>query len=323
MAAAENGQTTRGTATQIAVEQAKYKRLGLTVYVAQTRQPLNLTTDEEVRNHFAWKGANDERMWGKPRGKACYSLIAIPLIDNDTKDLKGVFKIENKQPTLYQLESYFTKEDEQLLTILGNSISLSLIISERIERLRRLDQLVGDIRFLNDLDEALFFILTGLTHRDGLQYNRAMIFLADEADPTKLGFDLRLMSSLNDASAIPTEGKGLIIVAAVNNVLHFRIFDGNGKRVVDINEKKLTGQARQIEDLKKQLKSLWPPHELTDSEKVQVITAVRSIVSHTPKLVCRYAIGHMELAQWEAEVGPTKDEELHLYLDKLLKELLR
>ena len=37
------------------------------------------------------------------------------------------------------------------------------------------------------------------------------------------------MSSLNDVSGIPTEGKNLIIVAAVNNVLHFRIFKGDGK----------------------------------------------------------------------------------------------
>ena len=68
--AEENGQTARGTATQVAVEQAKYKGVGLTVYVAQTGKPLNLTTAEEVRNHFAWKGANDERMWDKPRGES-------------------------------------------------------------------------------------------------------------------------------------------------------------------------------------------------------------------------------------------------------------
>ena len=94
------------------------------------------------------------------------------------------------------------------------------------------------------------------------------------------GFDLRLMSSLNDVSGIPTEGKNLIIVAAVNNVLHFRIFDGDGKVVVDTDEKRLTEQARQIEDLRKQLESLWPPHELTRSDKGRVITAVTSIVGH-------------------------------------------
>ena len=73
-------------------------------------------------------------------------------------------------------------------------------------------------------------------------------------------------------------------MAAVDHVLHFRIFDGDGKMVVDTDEKRLTEQARQIEDLRKQLESLWPPHELTRSEKGRVITAVTSIVGHTPKL---------------------------------------
>jgi len=106
------------------------------------------------------------------------------------------------------------------------------------------------------------------------------------------GFDLRLMSSLFHVSSIPTEGKALIIVAEVNNVLYFRIIDGDGKVVVDTNEQRLmgqpmrnlrqlTGQARQIEDLRKQLESLWPPHELTWSDKDQVTKAVTSIVGHT------------------------------------------
>ena len=99
-----------------------------------------------------------------------------------------------------------------------------------------------------------------------------------------LGFDIRLMSSLNDVSGIPTEGKNLIIVAAVNNVLHFRIFDGDGKVMVDTDEKRLTEQARQIKDLRKQLKSLWPPHEMTSSDKGRVVTAVTSIVGHTHML---------------------------------------
>ena len=94
------------------------------------------------------------------------------------------------------------------------------------------------------------------------------------------GFDLRLMPVLNDVSGIPTEGKNLIIVTAVNNVLHFRIFDSDGKMAVDTDEESLTEQAQQIEDLRKQLKSLWPPHEITWSEKNRIITAVTSIVGY-------------------------------------------
>jgi len=161
-------------------------RVGLTVFVARTRKRLNLKTLDEVGKHFAWKGVNDKRMWKRKQGRACYSLLAIPLIDTETGDLKGIFKIENKRPTIFQLQSYFMEEDERLLTTLGNSISLSLIISERIDRLRRLEKLVGDVRMFQDLNTALFFIITGLTHGAGLQYNRAMIFLKDEADPETL-----------------------------------------------------------------------------------------------------------------------------------------
>jgi hypothetical protein len=89
------------------------------------------------------------------------------------------------------------------------------------------------------------------------------------------------MSSLNHVSGVPTGGKNLIIVAAVDNVLHFRIFDANGKVIVDTDEKRLTERARQIEALRKQLESLWPPHELWRGDKDRIITAVRSVVGHT------------------------------------------
>jgi len=94
-------------------------------------------------------------------------------------------------------------------------------------------------------------------------------------------FDCQLMPSLNDMSEIPTKGKNLIIVAAVKNVLHFRIFEGDDKVFVDTDEEKLTRQTRQIDNLKKQLVNYWPPHELANSEKAWVITAVTAIVRHT------------------------------------------
>ena len=99
--------------------------------------------------------------------------------------------------------------------------------------------------------------------------------------------DLQLMSSVNDVSGIPTAGNNLIIVAVVNHLLHFRMFDGEGEVAVDTDEKKLmeqarrlTEQAQQIEGLRKQLESLWPPHELTKSEEIQVFAAVTSITGY-------------------------------------------
>lgn len=66
------------------------------------------------------------------------------------------------------------------------------------------------------------------------------------------------MPSVKDVSEIPATGEDLIIVAAVDNVLHFRIFDANGKRTVDTDEKKLTNKSQQIDELRKELVRLGP-----------------------------------------------------------------
>jgi WD40 repeat protein len=101
------------------------------------------------------------------------------------------------------------------------------------------------------------------------------------------GFDLRLMSSVKAVRDIPTEGKNLIIVAAADEVLLFRIFECDGKMAVDTDEKRLTVKAPEIEDLRKKLVGLWPPHELIGEEKNQIVTEVTSIVGYTPS---RYPI---------------------------------
>ena len=80
------------------------------------------------------------------------------------------------------------------------------------------------------------------------------------------------MSSVKDIADIPTEGKDLIIVADVPDMIVFRMFDGDGKVVVDWVD------AMNADDLKKQFVGLWPPHELTGIEKARVITAVTSVV---------------------------------------------
>jgi hypothetical protein len=99
--------------------------------------------------------------------------------------------------------------------------------------------------------------------------------------PGPAGCELQLMPSVKDVSSIPTTGYLLVIVANVDHVLHFRIFDADGKRVVDTDETKLTAQAGRIEALRKQLDSLWPPQRPSGSEQVQVNAAVTAIAGYT------------------------------------------
>ena len=92
------------------------------------------------------------------------------------------------------------------------------------------------------------------------------------------GCDVQLMSSTKDVRDIPKVGRDLIVVALVEAVLHFRAFDGDGNKIVDTDEKRLTAKAVQTEQFKQQLKRLWPPHELIASDKVRLIAAFASIV---------------------------------------------
>ena len=86
------------------------------------------------------------------------------------------------------------------------------------------------------------------------------------------------MSQVNITNDIPTEGKNLLVVANVAGTLHFRIFDDNGKLVVDKNEQTLKEKVSAIEDLRTKLVKLWPPHEIDRGDEWEVITAVKSIV---------------------------------------------
>ena len=105
-------------------------------------------------------------------------------------------------------------------------------------------------------------------------------YVTTDFDPSN-AYDLQLMSSLTDVSRIPTTGKNLIIIADVDDVMHFRVFDGDGKLAVDADEKSLTGKAQQVDDLRRQLHSLLPPAELTGKDKDRLITAVTSIAGYT------------------------------------------
>jgi formylglycine-generating enzyme required for sulfatase activity len=112
------------------------------------------------------------------------------------------------------------------------------------------------------------------------QYQR-FVMAKPQFGPVPRGFDLQLMFSVKDMTGIPTAETSLIIVAIVDHVLHFRIFDGDGNVVVDTDEKKRNEQSRQIEDLRNQIENLRPRHELTVTEKVRIIVTVTSIVDHT------------------------------------------
>jgi RNA polymerase sigma factor (sigma-70 family) len=154
-----------------------------------------------------------------------------------------------------------------------------------VHRWEETDDVLQDacLRLLKALEVVKPTDCRGFFNLAATQIRRELIDLARHYthDKRRPSSDLQLMSPVNGVSGIPTEGQNLILVAAVDDRLLFRIFDGKGKKVVDTDETRLTEPVRRINELRKQLVGLWPPHELTEGEKRRVITAVTSIVGPT------------------------------------------
>jgi hypothetical protein len=91
--------------------------------------------------------------------------------------------------------------------------------------------------------------------------------------------DLHLMS-VDTADGLVNEGHNLVIVALVGTNLHIRIFDANGKRVVDKVENELmTGET--LTTFKKQLNLLLEKSDLSLEKKQKIIQDATSIAGHT------------------------------------------
>jgi multidrug efflux pump subunit AcrA (membrane-fusion protein) len=99
-----------------------------------------------------------------------------------------------------------------------------------------------------------------------------------EADANYVrGCDLQLLRSAKGVADLPKAGRDLIVLAPVQGVLHFRIFDSDGKRVVDTDEGRLSDQARQVGSLKSLLRGMWDESRLSPLDKDRVVAALASI----------------------------------------------
>ncbi len=88
--------------------------------------------------------------------------------------------------------------------------------------------------------------------------------------------ELRLMRNVTDLNALPSAGNRLFIVADVNHALYLRMFDLEGKMVLDSPAKRFTNTW--VDYIQQLLPTRWPPHELTEIDKISIMNAVRNLV---------------------------------------------
>ncbi|WP_422927143.1 hypothetical protein [Singulisphaera sp. PoT] len=90
-----------------------------------------------------------------------------------------------------------------------------------------------------------------------------------EAEVSK--YDVMILAEARDMRDLPRKGKNLVVVAAIENVFFFKLFNGEGKVLttwMQVLPVPLDGFFR----------DLWPPRELTRVEKNQIVGAFSGLL---------------------------------------------
>jgi multidrug efflux pump subunit AcrA (membrane-fusion protein) len=91
------------------------------------------------------------------------------------------------------------------------------------------------------------------------------------------GSDLRLIASPDDISKLPNSGRDLVVVARAKDGLHFRIFDSDGKKLVNTDEHRLAEKGAQVAKLKAMLRDLWAESRISPIDKDKVLAQLATI----------------------------------------------
>ena len=129
------------------------------------------------------------------------------------------------------------------------------------------------------------------------------------------------MPKVNDLNALPTAGKRLIVVAEVGHGLHLRMFDLEGKMVLDSDAKRFT--STWVEYLQQLVPRLWPPHELTMIDRISVTNAVATLAHRTFGEEMRRVHGRIGSLVGELRAVYPDDPRVARYLPERWDSLIR
>jgi hypothetical protein len=128
------------------------------------------------------------------------------------------------------------------------------------------------------------------------------------------------MAKVNDVNALPATGKRLIIVAEINHALHPRMFDVDGKIILDSAVRRFPNTW--VEYLEQLVPQWWPPHKLTFIERISVINAVTQLAGRTGRDEFRRVHGRIASLVGELRAVYPRDPRVAHYLPERWASLI-
>lgn len=124
---------------------------GVTGTIAQKGQTFRTTKQEIHDDHPNWQGKYDRIQWPDGKGK-CVSFLGVPL--KIKGKVVGVLKVENKRGEDGKYAEAFTKQDEELMEILANTVAIA-IENVRLIEVQKKNQHLRIVESIHKVSESV------------------------------------------------------------------------------------------------------------------------------------------------------------------------
>ncbi len=192
-AVGKNYKDLEGKYYDLSIDINKVKKIGLTPWIAKSGETLNIKSHNELVSHPHYQGTFDNILYPDGQTK-CESFIGAPLKTGNK--IIGIIKADSRIADEKHPENYFTTEEAQIFSYL--SIITSIIVEKEQEfertnshdrQLIALYQLGTECYELDELEDIFWYLLVGLTHGEGIGYNRANLFkfIDEKKEPSLIG----------------------------------------------------------------------------------------------------------------------------------------
>lgn len=125
------------------------EKVGLTVWIAVTREKFTAWSNLELTQHPHHKGTFDKDNFDLELGERCESFMGVPLLVEDR--LIGVLKVETKMKRVdsgQEVFTYFSEQDELVFDLIANSAAIAIENAKLLESQRLAEQIDGETQML-------------------------------------------------------------------------------------------------------------------------------------------------------------------------------
>lgn len=183
-----------------------------------------------------------------------------------------------------------------LIVTLGSLIAASLAMRSRSTTMQ------STLDYAVEADRLRTQARVARAHAEEIEGQFRRMAPAPLAADWAAGCTLQILPTSDNRAEIPLEGRRLVLIGDINEGIWIRVFDDEGRRVVDMPPGFFvyhTPIGTRVNALRVRLSQLAPPHIPTEAERAEVLAETASIVNTCRPIAAEYLATYRERTKAE------------------------